>query len=170
MKRLIVAGILIVIVVAYWIASYGDWHLKRNRKNILPNGKLALVEGSFYSDQSGISWELQPDEKNLFHQPANTPVPVGVPIPYPNVDPPPNYKPDYPNLKFLSIDGRGGSLEGILQPDGSYLVKGKKQGTYNYANPEGIWGYTLHILLDVIPHLFNSDYDDSLNKPNTGVE
>jgi hypothetical protein len=162
MKWLVLGLIVVMIVVAYWIASYGDWHLKRNRNNILPYGKLTLQDDGLYLDDSGIVWELQPDRNNLFHQPDSTPVAAGVPLPYPNMKPPREYKPDYPNLKFLSLDGKGGSYEGILQPDGTYLVKGKKQGTYNYKHPAGFFGYLLHSLFDVIPHLFNSGYDDNL--------
>ena len=72
--------------------------------------------------------------------------------------------PNYPNLKFLSPDGDGGSYEAILQPDGTCLITGKKQGTYNYSDPTGFMGYFKHIFMDVIPHFFTSDYDDSLNK------
>lgn len=122
-------------------------------------------EGNFYKDEAGLIWELQPNSKNIFHQPDQTPVPAPpIPVPYPNILPALNYNPDYPNLKFLSLDGKGGSFEGILQPDGTYLIKGKKQGTFNYANPLGFWGYFKHAVLDVIPHLFNSNYDESLNK------
>jgi len=167
MKKLkyTVSGIVLFLVVM-GLASRGDWHLKRNKHNRLPKGKLKLVEGDRYLDESGTAWILQPNSKNLFHQPANTPVPAP-PLPYPNISPSIHYDPDYPNLKFLSPDGHGGSYEVIIQPDGSFLLTGKKQGTYNYSDPSGFWGYTKHIFLDVLPHLFSSDYDESLNKKDS---
>ncbi len=147
------------------LLSQGDWYLKRNMQNILPKGKLTQLEGSFYLDEEGVKWILQPHRKNIFHQPDVTPVPAPpIPIPYPNVLPPLSYDPDFPNLKFLSPDGHGGSFEGILQPDGSFLIDGKKQGTYNYSDPTGFMGYVKHAFMDVIPHFFSSDYDDSLNR------
>jgi len=144
------------------LISHGDWHLKRNKQNILPKGKLTQIEGEMYLDEAKLKWILQPNSKNFFHQPDQTPVPP-IPIPYPNVFPQLKYDPDYPNLKFLSSDGEGGSYEAIMQPDGTYLIIGKKQGTYNYSDPTGFMGYFKHIFLDVIPHFFTSDYDDSLN-------
>lgn len=166
MKKIIgiISLILIIIVVVYWISSQGDWHLKRNRYNILPTGHLKLNDGQYYTDEALVVWELQPHTKNIFHQPDVTPAPPGVPIPYPNISPQLKYDPDHPNLKFLSMDGKGGSCEAILQPDGTYLITGPKQGTYNYSNPEGILGYFKHAVFDVMPHFFNSNYDDSLNQ------
>jgi hypothetical protein len=155
--------VILVLLIVLALVSRGDWHLKRNSLNKLPVGKLSLKEGSFYSDESGLLWELQPHHKNIFHQPENTPVPP-IPVPYPNVSPPLVFDPYHPNLKFLSSDESGGSYEAILQQKGTYLVTGKKQGTYNYSNPSGFWGYIKHGLLDVLPHFFNSNYDDSLNR------
>ena len=147
------------------LLSHGDWHLKRNKRNKLPRGKLTQIEGSAYLDEAKMKWILQPNSKNIFHQPDITPEPAPpIPIPYPNVGPRLTYDPDYPNLKLLSSDGEGGSYEAILQSDGNYLITGKKQGTYNYSDPSGFMGYLMHGLLDVIPHFFTSDYDDSLNK------
>lgn len=166
MKKIGFAVLLIItIVIGLMVVSCGEWHLKRNKRNKLPKGTLTLQNGAIYMDEAGLSWELQPHSKNIFHQPENTPVPAPpISVPYPNVDPALNYDADYPNLKFLSLDGKGGSYECILQPDGSYLITGKKQGTYNYSNPSGLWGYIKHGLLDVLPHFFNSNYDDSLNE------
>ncbi|RLD45373.1 MAG: hypothetical protein DRI89_01295 [Bacteroidetes bacterium] len=146
------------------LISQGDWHLKRNKQNKLPTGKLTQVEGKIYLDEHALKWILQPNSRNVFHQPDKTPV-SGPSIPYPNVSPPLNYDPDYPNLKFLSPDEQGGSYEAILKPDGLFLITGKKQGTYNYSDPSDFIGYMKHVLMDVIPHFFSSDYDDSLNKP-----
>ena len=149
--------LLLAIILLFWISSYGDWHVKRNRNNKLPVGQLKLVQGKQYKDERGLVWVLQPNANNIFHQPDITPVPP-VSVPYPNITPPPEYDQDYPNLKFLSPGPKGDSYEAILQPDGTHLTTGAKQGTYNYGNPEGFWGYTKHTLLDVIPHLFNSNY------------
>lgn len=163
--RILIISIFVILILLIVLAliSRGDWHLKRNSLNKLPVGKLMLKEGSVYSDASGLLWELQPHSKNIFHQPEITPVPP-IAVPYPNVTPQLDFDPDHPNLKFLCSDGGDGSFEAILQQDGNYLVSGKKQGTYNYANPSGFWGYIKHGLLDVLPHFFNSDYDDSLNR------
>jgi hypothetical protein len=157
-----VLGIIVMLLIMALI-SQGDWHLKRNRQNKLPSGKLTLIEGEIYLDENDMKWALQPNSKNIFHQPDKRPMPP-IPEPYPNVFPPLKYDPEYPNLKLLSLDGHGGSFEAILQPDGTYLISGKKQGTYNYSNPIGFSGYLKHIIVDVIPHFFSSDYDDSLNK------
>ena len=166
MKKLIYTGSgIFLFLVIMGVASRGDWHLKRNKRNKLPKGKLKLIDSDKYQDESGRVWILQPDSKNLFHQPAHTPVPApDHSVLYPNIIPPPKYNPDYPNLKFLSPDGHGGSYEAIIQPDGSFLLTGKKQGTYNYSDPSGLWGYTKHIFLDVLPHLFSADYKEGLNK------
>lgn len=154
---------LLVLIIGMGILSHGDWHLKRNKRNKLPKGDLTQIEGSTYVDEAKMNWILQPNSKNIFHQPDLTPIPP-IPIPYPNVSPRLTYDPDYPNLKFLSPNGYGASFEAILQPDGSYLIAGKKQGTYNYSDPIGFMGYLMHGLLDVIPHFYTSNYDDSLNK------
>jgi hypothetical protein len=166
MKKLgIVLFVCLLIITGLMILSNGDWHLKRNKLNKLPKGILALKKGTIYTDQDGLNWELQAHSKNIFHQPDITPVPAPpIPVPYPDVEPALKYDPDFPNLKFLSLDGKGGSYECILQPDGLFLIIGKKQGTYNYSNPSGVWGYTKHAFLDVLPHFFNSNYDDSLNQ------
>lgn len=154
-----------VILLILGLLSRGDWHLKRNKQNKLPSGKLTQVEGNIYLDEIAVEWIVQPNSRNIFHQPDKTPVPAPpIPVPYPNIWPPLKYDPDYPNLKFLSPDTYGGSCETILQPDGTYLISGKKQGTYNYADPSGFTAYVKHIFFDVIPHFFSSDYDDSLNK------
>ncbi|MEJ2594994.1 MAG: hypothetical protein P8100_07685 [bacterium] len=163
-RKWIIAGS--AIVSAYlilWTASRGDWHLKRNRYNKLPQGKLIQKKDSLYTDEIGISWFLQPHKMNVFHQPSDLPV-ATPPEPYPSLIPPATFDPYHPNLKFLSPDGRGGSYEAILMPDGNYLLQGSKQGTYNYANPTGFSGYLKHALLDVLPHLFASDYDEKLNR------
>lgn len=127
-----------ILLVVLALVCRGDWHLKRNSLNKLPVGKLMLTEGSIYGDESGVHWELQPHSKNIFHQPEITPV-LPIEKPYPNIIPPLVFDPYHPNLKFLSNDGGGGSFEAILQQDGTYLLTGKKQGTYNYSNPSGFW-------------------------------
>lgn len=137
-----------------------DVHTNRNQYNIMPKGRLILTpEDSFYKDEEGRVWEKQPQIKNKFHQ---TPSPVPpIAVPYPNVEGPLEFSEESPNWKFLSkeVDGSG-SYEAILQPDGTYLTKGKKQGTYNYGHPSGFWGIIKHTFLDVIPHFFNNDYAD----------
>ena len=155
-----IEGQLIVIA----IVSQGDWHLKRNKYNKLPHGKLIQKTDSLYIDANRVEWILQPSNMNIFHQPEKVPLPAPpIPIPYPNLKPPVDYDPYHPNIKLLSLDAKGGSFEAILQPDGTYLITGKKQGTYNYSNPSGFFGFLKHTILDVIPHFFASDYDESLN-------
>lgn len=156
--------VILILLIVLAVVSRGDWHLKRNRLNKLPDGRLILKEGSIYTDESGVLWELQPQSKNIFHQPEDTPL-TAIQNPYPNVTPQLEFDPYRPNLKFLSSNGEGGSYEAILQQDGTYLVTGKKQGTYNYADPSGLWGSVKHGILDVLPHFFYSRYDDSLNSP-----
>ena len=154
-------GTLLVIA----LVSQGDWHLKRNKHNKLPFGMLSQKTDSLYLDENKVEWILQPHNMNIFHQPETVPVPAPpIPIPFPNVQPPLDYDPNHPNRKLLSRDGKGGSYEAILKPDGSYLITGKKQGTYNYSNPSGFLGFVKHTIFDVIPHFFTSKYDDSLNQ------
>ena len=162
-KIIMVGGALAAFYMVLWGVSRSDWHLKRNRNNTLPEGRLLKVKDSLYIDEKGTGWILQPHRMNVFHQPDSVPV-SAIPKPYPDMNPPPDFDPYHPNLKFLSPDERGGSREAILQPDGSFLVIGSKQGTYNYAHPAGFFGMVKHTLLDVIPHFFSSDYDERLNR------
>ncbi len=133
------------------------WHLNRNQHNKLPKGELKkVIEDKMYKDDNGLLWELQPAIKNKFHQPGGE---VEKPEnPYPKVDQELDFDPKNPNLKFLSKTKDGGSYEAIMQPKGEYLTKGKKQGTYNYGHPDGLWGSLKHTIFDVIPHFVNSNY------------
>ncbi len=155
-KKLILLTFLLIAILSFFIVGQANWHKNRNQHNQLPAGNLKKVEGNFYEDEKGLSWELQPHIKNKFHQPDHE---VAAPKnPYPNVEGEIIFDSKNPNLKFLSKGPKGDSYEVILQPDGSYLTEGVKQGTYNYGHPEGLWGYLKHALLDVIPHFSNSNY------------
>lgn len=155
MKKILLILVL-VLIAALWIVSRSDWHVKRNKHNKLPVGNLKQVKGDTYQDEEGLTWELQPQIKNKFHQPKQASEMIE--SPYTNIDPPPAFDKKNPNLKFLCKDDRGGSYEAILQPDGKYLTTGSKQGTYNYSNPSGFFGSLKHFFLDVLPHFFNSKY------------
>ena len=78
--------------------------------------------------------------------------------PYPNLRGAVEFDPGNSNLKFLSVNNTGGSHEAILQPDGTFLTTGPKQGTYNYGHPSGLWGSIKHTFFDVIPHFINANY------------
>lgn len=146
----------ILLIVSFGLLGFTAWHTGRNQHNQLPQGALTRIEENLYTDQKGLQWELQPQIKNKFHQPDQAvPRPEN---PYPLVEGELDYDPDNPNLKFLSPTANGGSYEAILQPDGSYLTTGIKQGTYNYSHPSGFWGSFKHALLDVIPHFVNMKY------------
>lgn len=151
-------GILILVIgISIYFMGQSKWHLQRNQHNQLPTGKLTLHEGRIYEDERGLQWELQPHIKNKFHQPDG---PVeAIENPYAKVVDE-NLKMDInnPNLKFLCKLDNGGSYEAIMQPNGQYLTKGKKQGTYNYGHPSGFVGTLKHTLWDVIPHFVNSAY------------
>jgi hypothetical protein len=150
--------LVLVIGITIYFMGQSKWHLQRNHKNQLPTGKLTLQADHLYLDEAGLKWERQPPIKNKFHQ-AEGPV-EAIASPYPNVIDE-NLKMDVnnANLKFLCPLENGGSYEAILQPDGSYLTEGKKQGTYNYGHPDGLIGMLKHTLLDVIPHFVNSKYE-----------
>ena len=149
---------ILALAIIMLLMGFSDWHLKRNEHNILPTGKLMLVEGMMYEDEAGLQWELQPHIKNMFHQPDD---PTGViENPYPNINPPIEFDPNNSNLKFLSSIPEGGSHEAIIQPDGTFLTKGLKQGTYNYGHPSGFWGSFKHTILDVLPHFVNPKYEE----------
>jgi hypothetical protein len=149
-------ALLVPLLVLLWSMGQSSWHLDRNKLNALPTGKLTLKQDNLYHDEAGRSWVLLPARMNAFHQP-NGPVPTPA-KPYgaavSNVD----YDPNNPNLKFLSVTKDGGSLEAILQPDGTYLTSGPQQGTYNYGHPTGFRGMLKHALWDVLPHLMNGNY------------
>jgi hypothetical protein len=148
--------LILVLLLIGWFAGNSDWHLNRNTHNQLPTGNLKKDEENLYQDKSRRIWELLPHCKNLFHQPDEES--KDVKNPYSNVDILPPFDTKNPNLKFLSELENGCSYEAILQPDGTYLTTGKKQGTYNYAHPSGFWGSFKHVFLDVIPHFFNDKY------------
>jgi hypothetical protein len=128
-------------------------HLNRNRFNVLPKGKLTPIDDASpefvykegrsnrYRDEAGLVWELLSDDMNEFHQPKGATKP-------------------YPNKKFLHRDASGGSSEAIRQPDGTYLVTGPLQGTYNFVHPESKYSPSglHHGVVDVLPHLFSDDY------------
>lgn len=146
-----------ILLASLWYIGQSDWHLNRNKHNKLPKGKLELRADKLYEDEAGLLWELQPHIKNKFHQPDHESDMVE--DPYPNLDGTLIFDPKNPNLKLLSKDKTGGSYEAILQPDGTFLIDGPKQGTYNYSHPGGILGSIKHVFLDVIPHFVSDDYD-----------
>ncbi len=61
-----------MIFIIMGLLSREDWHLKRNKRNRLPFGKLTQIEGSIYLDEIALEWILQPSSRNLFHQPDKT--------------------------------------------------------------------------------------------------
>jgi hypothetical protein len=149
--------LLVFFVVIFYVLSQSSFHEDRNKHNLIPVGVLTPVGDQWYKDETDRIWELQPQIKNKFHQPSS-PVPP-IPVPYPNVEGSLEFDPKSPNWKFLSEVKEGsGSYEAILQPDGTYLTTGTKQGTYNYGHPSGFWGSVRHTFLDLIPHFFNDDY------------
>ena len=151
--------VLAVIVGAFFVLSRSNFHVKRNTHNLLPVGMLTPSGDVLYKDEVDRIWELQPQIRNKFHQPPG-PVPP-VPIPYPNVVGSLEFDSHNPNWKLLSkVEEGGGSYEAILQPEGTYLTTGPRQGTYNYGHPTGLWGNIKHVLLDVIPHLLNGTYQN----------
>jgi hypothetical protein len=156
MKKRISLIAFTVLVLFYVIISQFSWHLKRNVHNILPTGKLTLIETNSYQDENNLIWEIQPHFMNKFHQPDEVINPIK--HPYSNMDKPPQLNIESPNLKLLSKTDKGSSYEAILQPNGRYLTSGAKQGTYNYGHPEGFIGITIHTFMDVIPHFINSNY------------
>jgi|GEM_PF-1599662 len=155
-------------------------HLVRNRMNCIPDGVLvpkttasrifdyAPGGNNEYVDQSGITWRLEPDTKNMFHQLENL-------------------EPGYKTYKFVSAAKDGiGSYEAIFVPGqkgndffsgGMWLNTGPKQATYNYVSPRGpiivhdavmniptlSESYREHFFRDVVPHFLpgNDDYEQS---------
>jgi hypothetical protein len=157
MKKWLLIG-LIACTIAVFLMGYSDWHLDRNIHNKLPEGALTLTNPEVYVDEPGTSWALQPQSKNIFHQPDTIAGPQE--NPYPNLDHVPDFDRNRPNLKFLAKDGSGGSYEAILQPNGTWLTAGVLQGTYNFGHPEGIWGSIKHFFVDMLPGFVNSEYSD----------
>ncbi len=137
--------------------SNSDYHLNRNKNNVLPLGKLSFIETQTYSDEMGKVWVLQPNNENQFHQPNNTYF-IDFKFPYSILENAPKFNSNYPFLKLLCQQQDGSSYEAILKPNNEYLTTGKERGTFNYASPEGIWGTAKHIFLDVIPHFICSEY------------
>ena len=135
--------------------------MDRNIYNQLPAGNLIQIEENIFSDKNENKWELQPNNKNLFHQPSG--VFTGemlrdIETPYSILNNPPEIDFEYPNIKLLCIQEDGSSFEAILRPNNEYVITGKIRGTYNYASPNGFWGALKHTILDVIPHFICSDY------------
>lgn len=154
--RITLVVLIVILVASLWMMGQSDWHLNRNKHNKLPEGRLNHLKDNSYEDEVGLIWELQPTIKNLFHQPDQE---IQIPVnPYANVTGAPEIDPKNPNLKFLSVTETGGSYEAILQPNGDYLITGKKKGTYNYGHPDGFFGNTKHVFFDIIPHFINSKY------------
>ena len=152
-KGLIIFTVLIII---YVVICQFSWHLNRNVHNILPKGKLMLINANIYQDENDLIWELQPHLMNVFHQPDE--IAESRETPYPNMDKPPQLNIENPNLKLLRLTNDGESHEAILQPNGDYLTTGPKKSTYNYGHPKGVIGMIKHIILDVFPHFINSNY------------
>lgn len=151
--------VLTILILSIWGLSNGSWHTARNDYNLFPVSGLTHLQDNIYLDTLGIRWELQPHSMNTFHQPVEPIEFTG--IPYAPVLTGVEYDPEYPNLKFLSVDDEGGSYEAILQPNGQFLNTGPLLGTYNYCHPEGFFGKIGHGILDVIPHLFCGTYDST---------
>lgn len=155
---MIAFSLLVLLLAACWFMGQSSWHLDRNVHNDLPAGVLTLEKDMLYKDASGREWVRLPTHMNAFHQPK---APVVAPAqPYGNAISKLTFKyeANNPNLKFLSKTADGGSLEAILQPDGTYLVTGPQFGTYNYGHPQGFWGLVRHTVWDVLPHFANSNY------------
>lgn len=153
-RFILIIGVLLVI--SLLIFSFSDLHLKRNQYNQLPKGYLSSISPTIYQDEDGFTWELQPHNMNIFHQPDSV---VYAPSnPYPILENPPIFDSDNPNLKLLCIAENGASYEAILQPNGTYLICGPKQGTYNYSHPIGVWGKLIHFFLDMAPGFITSNY------------
>ncbi|WP_020568667.1 hypothetical protein [Neolewinella persica] len=151
-------SLLVFLLAIIWTMGQSRWHLNRNDYNEKPTGTLVVVKDSLYQDTKGREWIRLPHHMNAFHQPAN---PIPAPAkPYGTALDTLNftYEPDNPNLKLLSKTEDGGSMEAILQPDGTYLEEGPLLGTYNYGHPEGFRGIVEHTLWDVIPHFANANY------------
>jgi hypothetical protein len=161
MKRLLVTffSLLIFLLAVVWTMGQSRWHLNRNEFNDKPAGILTLMNDSLYQDTKGREWVRLPHHMNAFHQP-DQPVAAPAAKPYGNSLDSLSiaYEPENPNLKLLSQTEDGGSMEAILQPDGTYLETGPLLGTYNYGHPEGFWGIVKHTLWDVLPHFANGNY------------
>jgi len=145
--------------ISLWFAGQSNWHLNRNINNKLPTGDLKHLEDNRFTDEAGLIWELLAQSKNIFHQPEEGEEVKIVDKPYPNVGKTLAFDIKTPNYKFLSALDNGASYEAILQPDGTYLMNGSKQGTYNYGHPSGFFGTIKHAFYDVLPHFINSNYE-----------
>ena len=144
------------LVALAWTLAHAEWHTKRNKHNLLPAGTLTFQEDKSYLDSSGRLWLLQSAKGSTFHQPEQQT--IFQKNRYPGLDIALKFNPDYPNLKFLSEDSLGGSVEAIMQVNGTYLEVGAERGTYNYCHPGNLWGKVKHVFADLIPHLINSEY------------
>lgn len=121
-------------------------------------GQLSRLDEITFSDEMGNTWIIQPNSKNQFHQPSEI-FSNDISLPYSILENPPEINSEYPYLKLLCIQKGGSSYEAILKPNNEYLTRGNKRGTFNYASPEGFWGITKHIFIDVIPHFVCSEYE-----------
>lgn len=155
MKKYILI-IFVILLTGLLFFTFSDKHLNRNQHNKLPKGYLTEVSENIYQDEAGLIWELQPHSMNIFHQPDKAV--EASDKPYPILENPPQFDNENSNLKLLCELASGASYEAIMQPDGTYLTNGVKQGTYNYSHPKGFWGKIMHFFLDMMPGFITSNY------------
>lgn len=160
-KRILI--VLAILLIGLLIFSFSDLHVNRNSNNRFPMGFLTQKDSVTYQDEAGLIWEIQPHSLNTFHQPDALPL-ITEDMIYKDLENSPLIDPEHPNIKLLCLLPNGDSYEAILQPNGSYLNKGSKISTYNYSSPKGFWASVKHGIVDVIPHLINSNYTPTETK------
>lgn len=177
--------IMLTSVIIPIIVTSGEWHLNRNKYNVLPSGKLVpktnaspdyvynSASDNLYVDNSGLEWKLLPGYLSVEHQPEKHEL-----CNYP-----------YPNKKFVHRHGVGSSELILEAPDWAPIPKGNLQESFNYVDPSGIlMGLycepqvilrnvdikdrvtgTLrdlgHLIVDMIPHYIANDFLSKSYKP-----
>ncbi len=143
-------------VVAYCMSCFLPWHVRRNQFNKDPIGIFIYQGNQRYLDGGGLTWRLVPPSGSVYHQ---TPLESELRHYYSNFEVPPIFNPESPNLKMLSKTNNGASFEAVVLPNGTLLLAGAQQATYNYSDPSGLLGNIGHLFLDLIPHWINSNYE-----------
>ena len=67
-----------------------------------------------------------------------------------------------PELKFICEDGREAVFTKDFSEDGSYQLytDPRYKGTYNYCNPEGVFGYLGHFFADMVPYYLTGNSNE----------
>ncbi len=118
------------------------FHTERNMFNELPNERISLNEDCKWVDENGNEWKKSSCIKSLAHQ----------------TDWIEALLKGCKNDKFTRSDGGSGSYEVIQDKYGNLIIDPEFIGTYNYYDCNNTLGCVAHAVIDLLPHVYNSNY------------